>query len=155
MITWKKGNIFDSKAECLVVPVNCRGVMGAGLALDFDERYNLKEEFKERCKMGLVRTGEVTHVEVLEDRYNSRMIMYFPTKDDWRNPSKMEWIEAGLKYWVDQWNAVEGGGWDYKSIAFPILGGGLGGLDKNKVKEVMVKYLSKLKYNIIVEIWEI
>jgi O-acetyl-ADP-ribose deacetylase (regulator of RNase III) len=139
MIEWKRGDVFTSKAEALVNPVNCRGVSGAGLAKSFAQRFPIHtSSYKEMCREGIVRPGNV---------YFFRPVVYFPTKDDWRNPSTLEYINTGLESFV---KSV--GLWKVESCAFPPLGCGLGGLDWKTVKPIMQKYLENLGMKI--EIYE-
>ena len=87
------GNLFDSKAQTLVNTVNCVGVMGKGIALEFKKRYPLMfDEYSNKCKLKEVKPGtpylyqDITGVSVLS----------FPTKDNWRSPSKLSYIVDGL-----------------------------------------------------------
>ena len=133
MIKTVAGDIFKSEAECIVNPVNCIGVMGKGLALKFKKKYNkMFIDYVMRCRKGQVKTGQ-PYLSKAEDRF----ILNFPTKQHWRDPSKLEYIEAGLKYFARNYRT-----WEITSIAFPKLGCGCGGLDWEKdVKPLMYKYL--------------
>lgn len=126
------GNIFDSECIALVNPVNCVGVCGAGLALEFKRKFpdNYKE-YKKRCLLGEIKTGHMllTGMSLFVE---STIIINFPTKDHWKNPSKLEYIKEGLS---DLSNYVFLKG--IASIAFPLLGCGLGGL-KRKDVEVLI-----------------
>lgn len=135
MIEYIRGNLFESKAKVLVNPVNTVGIMGKGLALQFRKKYpHTYSVYKAACKSNLLMIGKlmITHEE-------DRDILLFPTKTDWKLPSKIEYIEAGLKKLVISYREKE-----IKSIAFPKLGCGLGGLDWNDVKQLMEKYLKSL-----------
>src|SRR3954466_10898978 len=97
MINYTKGNIFDSSAQALVNPVNTVGVMGKGLALTFRERF--PENFRAyaaACNAGVVRTGRMfvtdTHITINGPRW----IINFPTKQHWRDKSRIEWIVEWL-----------------------------------------------------------
>jgi O-acetyl-ADP-ribose deacetylase (regulator of RNase III) len=137
MIKTTAGDIFKSEAECIVNPVNCIGVMGKGLALKFKRKYNkMFIDYVMRCREGQVKTGQ-PYLYKAEDR----LILNFPTKQHWRDPSKLEYIEAGLKYFARNYRT-----WEITSIAFPKLGCGCGGLDWEKdVKPLMYKYLGNLE----------
>ena len=120
-----RGNIFDSKAQMLVNPVNCVGVMGAGLAKQFKARYpEMFQEYREQCRLGLVRTGEVT----LHPVRDGRTVANLPTKNDWRNPSQLEYADSGL---LSLAHALSAG--QFRSVAVPALGAGLGGLQWERV----------------------
>ena len=124
MIEFKVGDIFAESAEALVNTVNCVGVMGRGVALQFKRAF--PENFKayaERCKRKEMRPGEVFVFETA-NLGNPRYIINFPTKRHWRGKSRPEDIESGLKSLV---RAIEARG--IRSVALPPLGSGLGGLD--------------------------
>lgn len=140
-IHYIKGDIFQSQMQTLVNPVNCRGVMGAGLALKFKEKFpNMYTEYVKCCQTKRLRIGRPTLWK------GEKWVLNFPTKDDWRAPSKLEWIEEGLKYFVANYKKA-----GITSIAFPCLGCNLGGLFWLDVKEIMYKFLSKI--DIPVEIY--
>ncbi len=87
------GSIFESSAQTLVNPVNCRGVMGAGLAKEFNRRWpRMYEVYREACQRGEVRIGHPLLCPMRD-----RWVLNFPTKDDWRERSKLEYIERGLE----------------------------------------------------------
>ena len=129
MITFTQGNLIDSKAEALVNTVNTVGVMGKGIALMFKEAFpdNFKA-YEAACKRGDVKLG---HMFVTERRnmFGPRLIINFPTKGNWRFPSRIEWIEAGLQN-LKRVIAENG----IRSIAIPALGAGNGGLDWSNVR---------------------
>ncbi len=136
MIYYIKGNMFDSPAQVLVNTVNTVGVMGKGLALTFKKIYpDMYEKYKDYCEK-----KEITIGKLYLYKTKGKWILNFPTKTTWRKPSKLEYIEAGLKKFVDTYKIRK-----IKSIAFPMLGCGNGGLNFEKeVKPLMDKYLSKL-----------
>lgn len=124
MIEYKTGDILKSDAEALVNTVNCVGIMGRGIALQFKNAF--PENFKayaEACKREEVQPG---HMFVFETGQLTppRYIINFPTKRHWRGKSRIEDIEAGLKALAKfiQGNSI-------RTIAIPPLGSGLGGLD--------------------------
>ncbi|MCD6512809.1 MAG: macro domain-containing protein [Thermoplasmata archaeon] len=133
-------NIFQSKADAIVNTVNCKGVMGKGLALQFKKKYpKMFKEYKKKCDKDEIKIG-ILDTYKAED---GRLIINFPTKYDWRNKSRIEYIEAGLRYFVEHYKE-----WGIKSVAFPQLGCGEGGLEWNTVKKIMEKYLSNLDIEI-------
>jgi O-acetyl-ADP-ribose deacetylase (regulator of RNase III) len=120
-ITFRTGDLLTSDAQALINTVNCVGVMGKGLALEFRKRYPLMfEDYVERCKAGRVRTGEPY---LYRDTLIPPWIINFPTKQHWRGKSKMEYIDSGLRYLVPHL-----GEWGVSSVAVPPLGCGHGGL---------------------------
>ncbi len=141
MISYVKGNIFESPAQVITNTVNTVGVMGKGIALEYKNRYpKMFEEYKKLCKAGGFKPGNLALWKD-EDRW----ILLFPTKEDWRKPSKIEYIESGLKKFSKNWDK-----YNIDSIAFPKLGCGNGGLNWNEVKPLMEKYLRKLPINIYI-----
>lgn len=132
------GSIFEQDCGAIVNPVNTAGVMGAGLALEFKKRFPRNFEiYADACRKGEVKVGKV-HVsppEFTEDA--RRWIVNFPTKDHFRDPSRMEWIEDGLDDMVEALSMRS-----VRSVALPALGCGLGGLKWKDVRSVMVSKLS-------------
>ena len=98
MIVFKQGNIFDSDCQTLVNTVNCDGVMGKGLALQFKHRYpEMFNEYRLACKRGQIKDGGDLWFWNYIDLYKPRKILCFATKQHWMYPSKLEWIERGKK----------------------------------------------------------
>lgn len=145
MIVIKKGNIFNSEMETITIPVNTVGVMGKGLALECKNLYpEIFKKYIDDCKYGF-HTGLVIYYE--KSKYNNKGILLFPTKKHWKENSKIEYIEKGLSCFNSYLSE-----WNIKSIAFPALGCGLGGLDWREVSSLMVKKLVLLPID--VEIYE-
>ena len=149
MIVFKNGNLFDSECQTLVNTVNCIGVMGAGIAKQYKQRYpEMFDEYKLACKKGILSCGGDIWIYDYIDIYKPRKILCFATKENWMYPSKIEWIEKGLKRFVEDYKY-----WEIESIAWPKLGCNNGKLNWEKqVKHLMVKYLDDL--DIINEIYE-
>lgn len=143
-ITYHTGDILFSHADMIVIPVNCRGVAGRGLAqLCKQQCSRWFQLYRESCASGLLVIGH----PVLHLMNNGRWLIDFPTKDDWRRPSRVEYIEAGLETFLTcsgPW-CVPG-----KTIAFPMLGCGAGGLSWEEVRPVMERYLSQLVCEVLV-----
>lgn len=134
------GNIFESKASTIVNTVNCVGVMGKGIALEFKKRYPLMfQEYAELCKKGLVQVGK----PYLYRDMTGISILNFPTKDHWRSPSKLSYITEGLDWFVDHYEQL-----GIQSIAFPPLGCGNGGLTWKIVAPLMYQKLQNLPISI-------
>jgi len=143
MIKYMEGNIFDSTADILVNPVNCRGVMGGGLALEFKKRY--PEMYRWHLVAIVFGSLKIGRPWLWHNIYGIQDVLCFPTKDHWKDPSKLEYIVDGLE-WC--WHFIK----PRQTIAFPKLGCGLGGLDWDDVQPVMKKYLSTM-YMVEVEVW--
>ncbi len=130
------GDIFNSKAQTLTNTVNCVGVMGKGIALEFKKRFSdMFADYEERCKLNEVKLGK----PYLFRGLFPPAILLFPTKDHWRAVSSLAAIEDGLKHL--QLNYKQ---WGITSLAVPPLGCGLGELEWNIVGPTLYKYLNKL-----------
>jgi hypothetical protein len=129
MITWVSGNILESKKRVIVIPVNCVGVMGAGLAKQAAlTQPGLLDSYKAACRAKLITVNGPLYT--IDGRRN-RFLM-FPTKLHWKDPSKLEWIDQGLQ----RLSTMEG------PFAIPPLGCGLGKLKWPDVRQLMEKHLS-------------
>ncbi len=135
MITFVTGNIFDSPAQAITNPINCAGTMGKGLSLEFERRYpRLCIDYKARCAKGLVKPG---HPYLWEN--DETQILNFPTKRHWRDNSRIEDIESGLKYLASHYQEL-----GIYTLALPALGCGLGGLDWKEVKLLIEDHLGAI-----------
>jgi O-acetyl-ADP-ribose deacetylase (regulator of RNase III) len=141
MIKETAGNLFETKAEALINAVNCVGVMGKGIALQFKQKFpaDYFNAYKLACQTGELAIGSVQVYELKNAQTNPRYIINFPTKRHWREQSRIEYIEGGLQSLIE---AVER--YKIKSIAMPALGCGLGGLDYEEVKPLIEKAFSDL-----------
>ena len=120
MIEFRKGNILAADAEALVNTVNCVGIMGRGIALQFKNVF--PENFKSwlaACKRNEVMPGKMFAFET-GALTNPHYIINFPTKRHWKGKSRMEDIDAGLVALADEIKAR-----NIRSIAVPALGSGL------------------------------
>jgi O-acetyl-ADP-ribose deacetylase (regulator of RNase III) len=130
MIEQGVGDLLACEVDALVNAVNTVGVMGKGLALQFKKAFpdNFKA-YERACASGQVVVGRMF---VVERSAPPRFIINFPTKADWRQPSKLEYISAGL---ADLAGVVSRLG--IRSLAMPALGCGLGGLDWAHVRPLI------------------
>jgi len=130
MIKYKQGDLLTfNNVDAIVNTVNCVGVMGRGIALQFKKQYPENFDFYDAaCKRGDVLPGKMLVYEV-NTLVNPRFIINFPTKRHWRGASRIEDIENGL---IDLIKIIQK--YNIKSIALPPLGCGLGGLEWNEVK---------------------
>ena len=146
MIKYVNGDIFNSFAQTLVNPVNTKGIMGGGLALAFKEKYpKMFEQYKIDCENKDIVVGKLHWYYNTSD---DKIILNFPTKNHWKEKSKIEYIEKGLEYFIKYYKEI-----GIKSVAFPKLGCGLGGLDwDNLVKPLMEKFLSKIEIEVFIYI---
>ena len=117
MIRYIEGDIFKSPAQVIVNTVNTVGVMGKGIALEFKKRYpDMFQAYRDICDRRKLKTGTLM-LYYEPDHW----VLLFPTKENWRNPSRMEYIEAGLAKFCRTY-AEKG----ITSVAFPKLGCGNG-----------------------------
>lgn len=134
-------NIFNLKADILINPVNCVGVMGKGLALEFKNKYpKMFNDYKKICDNKKLSPGKL-HIW----KNNNIIIINFPTKEHWKDKSTYRYIEYGLIKLKDFLQKNEN-----KTVAIPKLGCGLGGLSWVVVKELFYVYLNDLNHNIII-----
>lgn len=128
----ESGNIFESNAQTLVNTVNCIGVMGKGLALEFKKRYPaMFLDYQRMCNGGLLDIGKLWIYKM-----PNKWILNFPTKYDWRHPSNEIYLEKGLDKFMKTY--LDRG---IKSVAFPLLGSSNGGLSPDISLKIMQEYL--------------
>ena len=148
MIKFVEGNFFDHSADIRINTVNCVGVMGAGVALQFKNKFpEMYKEYLKACNEGILQIGR-PHVWANNSFFNEEenvIIINFPTKLHWRNPSEYEYIEKGLE-WLKIFLLDHEG----KIITIPALGCGHGGLDWNVVKGMIISVLSDVKMDVLV-----
>ena len=141
MLKYVKGDIFNSPAQVLVNTVNTVGVMGKGIALSFKKKYpEMFTTYRKACDKHQLIIGKLM-LWYGPDHW----ILNFPTKEHWRNPSKMEYIEKGLMAFQRKY-----ADYNITSIAFPKLGCGNGELDWKQVKPLMERYLKELPIDVYI-----
>jgi O-acetyl-ADP-ribose deacetylase (regulator of RNase III) len=148
MVEYKKGDILTENAEALVNTVNCVGIMGRGIALQFKNAY--PENFKSyvvACKRNEVQPGRMFVFETGQ-LTNPRYIINFPTKRHWRGKSRIEDLEAGLVALAEVIQSRK-----IRSIAIPPLGSGLGGLNWSDVRPRIEKALRRFE-NVKIVVFE-
>lgn len=143
MIEYTKGNMFECNADCLINTVNCEGFMGKGIAYQFKLRFpeNNKSYIK-ACKSGELTVGKI-HYYIEE----GITIVNFPTKDKWRENSKIEYIEKGMDFLIELLPKLE-----VRKIAIPPLGCGNGGLIWTDVKKIIENRIVNLsdRYDFVI-----
>jgi O-acetyl-ADP-ribose deacetylase (regulator of RNase III) len=139
MIRFTQGNLLEAPVEAVVNTVNTVGVMGKGIALMFKERFpENNKAYEAACKTGQVKVGSMFITPGVE-LGGLRWIINFPTKQNWRNPSRLEWVETGL---LDLKEEIVKKG--IRSLAIPPLGCGNGGLEWSVVKPMIEDALGNL-----------
>ncbi|MDA0735051.1 MAG: macro domain-containing protein [Chloroflexi bacterium] len=144
MITYVVCDLFSSPARVLVNTVNTVGVMGKGIAKDFKQIYpEMFEEYQELCEKGAFNIGNLWLYKT-----SNKWVLNFPTKKHWRQPSKPEYIEQGLKKFVGTYHV-----YGITSISFPLLGCGNGELDwETQVRPLMEQYLQDLPITVYIHL---
>jgi O-acetyl-ADP-ribose deacetylase (regulator of RNase III) len=128
-------DLFASPAHTLVNPVNTVGVMGAGLARVFRDRYpEMFREYQARCRDGSLRIGTLMLWQGPD-----RWVLNLPTKTSWKLPSTLAHIEAGLRRFRADYQALQ-----IESVAFPALGCGCGSLGWSDVHPLLARHLGDL-----------
>lgn len=147
-MTFTQGNILETHAEALVNTVNLQGVMGKGIALAFKKQFprnfNL---YKAAAEAGELALGKMFVTET--DELTPHYIINFPTKDHWRYPSKLSYIEEGLQDLVQVIRARK-----IRSIVVPPLGCGNGKLRWSDVRPLIEQYLSPLEAECTITVLE-
>ncbi len=142
MLTYHRTSLLTSNAQTLVNTVNTVGVMGKGLAAAFKQRDpKMFEQYQSLCRSGQFEIGKLWLW-----KGSDQWVLNFPTKQHWRNPSKLEYIEVGLAKFVKEFDAR-----GIREIAFPRLGCGNGGLSwENEVQPLMDRFLKKLPIKVYI-----
>ena len=136
MIKVLVGDLFTSKAQTFVNTVNCVGIMGKGIALEFKKRFpDMFKDYEERCKRKEVRLGRPYLYATMLPPH----ILNFPTKDHWRSVTNLADLERGLEYLLTHYKE-----WGITSIAVPPLGCGEGQLEWRVVGPTLYRYLSRM-----------
>ncbi|ARU59877.1 hypothetical protein CBW65_01495 [Tumebacillus avium] len=144
MITYVKTNLLESPAQVLVNTINTVGVMGKGIAKEFKTIY--PDMFKEYQLLCEEKTLDIGMLWIFKTSH--KWILNFPTKKHWRSPSKLEYIEQGLKKFVETYEEK-----GIVSISFPLLGCGNGGLNwELEVQPLMEKYLRPLPIDVYIHL---
>ncbi len=146
MITYVTGDVLQSPARVLVNAVNTAGVMGKGIARDFKTCFpDMFEVYRDRCQRGDFEVGQL-----MLYRTPHKWVLNFPTKRHWRNKSRLQDIESGLRTFVAMY-AQKG----ITSISFPRLGSGFGGLDwEREVCPLLESYLHPLPIPVYVHAYD-
>lgn len=135
MVIPTEGNLLASNAQVLVNPVNCIGIMGKGLALQFRFKFpGMYLDYRRDCLEKNFRPGEIKFY------YDTRDILCVATKDHWKNPSKLEWIEQGLLSMAEAFKIRQ-----TRSVAISHIGCGNGGLSQEEVRPLIYKYLGYIE----------
>lgn len=139
----KPKNIFKVPGDVYFIPVNTVGVMGAGIAKEFKERFpDLFLKYKKDCKTNAL---SIKHPLVYQAN-NEKYYVMFPTKDNWRNPSQANWIAEGLENFMEFIGDIVQ---EEHVLVIPPLGCGHGRLDYVQVKEIVENFSNQVKNPIV------
>ena len=139
------GDLLQSSAEALVNTVNCEGYMGKGIAYQFKLKFPQNNiDYTQACKKGMLKPGKLHYY-----CENGKIIINFPTKDKWRNKSKLNYIEDGLDALILLIENL-----NIKSIAIPPLGSGNGGLIWLDVKKIISEKLEETSRYVDIYLYE-
>lgn len=145
MISYKSGDILLSTADAFVIPVNCVGVMGAGLAKQFADKFPIgREVYQSMCRDGAIKMGSVAWG--FTDFETKRRVVLLPTKFHWRDTSRYDEIESSLKALKWSMNVMP----DVKSIAIPKIGCGLGKLYWSVMHKIIVDVFENVEFDVII-----
>ncbi len=139
------GNIFTTSCQTIVNTVNCVGVMGAGLALECRLRYpGMYLKYQDLCKEHKIDIGLLWLY-----KSSDKWILNFPTKKDWKYPSKTEYLKQGLEKFVSTYEEK-----GIESVAFPLLGADKGGIPQEKSLQVMREHLEDAHLEIEIYLYD-
>lgn len=131
------GDILESKAQTLINTINCVGVMGKGIALEFKNRFpDMHEDYVHRCARGEVKLG----LPYLYRTLLPPQVINFPTKDHWKSVSKISDIERGLEHLLAHYKD-----WGVQSLAIPPLGCGNGQLEWRAVGPLIYRFAKQIE----------
>lgn len=142
----ESGNILaDPEADGIVNPVNCVGVMGKGLAKAMADQWpHVLPAYRSACANGRLRPGSVISIDLEHgDLVGPRQMLCLATKNDWRQPSRLEWILAGLQALTKAALNL-----DLRSLAVPALGCGLGGLPWFLVRPMLEQWAASAPFDV-------
>ena len=129
-------DILQSKAQTLINTVNCVGIMGKGIALEFKNRFpEMFEDYLKRCERKEVKPG----LPYLYKGLFPPQVINFPTKDHWKSVSRISDIERGLQHLLSHYRE-----WEVTSLAIPPLGCGNGQLEWKVVGPLIYRYASQM-----------
>jgi len=135
LIIREDADIWENKSGMLLIPVNCVGVMGCGLAKECRRRYpHVYRDYSKRCKEGSFNVNTLK-LYLLSDDLG---ILLIPTKSDWRNPSEIGWVEDNLRKLGDCLIRTP-----LTTLHVPPIGCGAGGLQISAVRPLVEQYLCK------------
>ena len=141
----ENANIFLTSLDTITVTVNCKGVMGKGIALVAkDLAPDMFEFYEKLCQNKKMQLGKPVIFDepskyLKPHNGDRKKMLLFPTKDHWKNEANINGIKKGLEWLVDNYKKCQ-----IESLAIPALGCGNGGLDWEKVGPMLYQHLLQL-----------
>lgn len=143
MISEVQSDLFELRVDALAHGCNTQGVMNAGIALEFKQRYpQMYQEYIRYCKTGLFNPGDI-HFYRSED--SKPHVINIATQLDRRTPAQLSYIERGFNNIESNYKA-----WGISSLGMPHIGCGLGGLDWQDVSKVVKKVFGTSRLDVLV-----
>ena len=143
MLKEVNSSLFDLKVDALAHGCNTQGIMNAGIAKDFREKYpQMFEEYQSYCKSGLFQTGDI---HVYQDNKTGIYIINIASQFDLETGARIEYIRKGLNKVEKQYSSL-----GIQSLALPRIGCNLGKLNWREVKPVIEEVFSGSKLEVIV-----
>lgn len=137
MIKEVKGDIFQSRCDLITITTNCQGAMGRGLAWVIRDRYpELYHRYRSLCLRGLIRPGKLM---TMTSETDGCSFLFFPTKDEWVNDTKEEYLHLGLQTLVKQYKSK-----GIRSLAMTLLGSKNGNLRPEVSRRIIYAYLEPI-----------
>lgn len=137
----ENGDIFTEGSDCIVIPVNCVGVMGAGVAKAARSRWpNMYQRYVAACAARQLQPGK--NLMLMDDAVH---VACLSTKDHWKNPSRIEWVRSGLADLGEQLMQLP-----VHQISMPALGAGLGGLPFAQVHDAVTDWARAMPADLLV-----
>jgi len=142
-VQYLHGDLTLDGADIIVNPVNAIGIMGKGVALAFKNRWpEIMSEYRRSCMTGQINPGSCVLFQH-PDAPTTRFWAALATKGHWKEPSRYEWIESGLKELATRAHSVNA-----ETVAIPMVGCGNGGLDWNRVRPMILTIMSEFDLHI-------
>jgi O-acetyl-ADP-ribose deacetylase (regulator of RNase III) len=147
MIDYFNGNIFNTKADIIAHCVNCRKVMGGGIALQIKKRFPIV--YKKYCdilnKKGPDNCFGKSQLIQLDDIAIANL---FGQKDFGTDKQYLDYnaLESSFNHLLFQMNTH-----NLNSVAFPdMIGCGLSG----GKREIVLEIISRIFNSVNIEIWK-
>lgn len=130
-----KGDITSYGCDAVVNPANSGGTMGGGVALALKSAGGEIIE-REAVNQAPIPVGRA--IATTAGTLDFGFVIHAPTMEKPAEPAKIENVEKAVYAALDLANRLGA-----KSVAFPGMGTGVGGLNKSEAAEVMIKTINR------------